>query len=306
MRLTLQTVSTRDGLELPGLLYEPRRKTRKAVIFLHGNGDSSVFYPVERTNGFAKALTRAGWAFFPFNNRGAHYVKRLPVKRGHRVGHMEFGTAYEVIRDCVHDIDAAIAFLRRRGYREFYLAGHSTGANKICVYDYLKRGRSNSVRGYIMLAPGDDVGIYYQALGRKTFFTLHKTAKKMMRKKSWRRKLVPHKLLGYPMSWQSLYDTINPDGDYNCFPFLEALGHAKLSRQPLFRYLRAIRKPALAILGEYDEYCYGKVSKIVEKVRGLCVRQPNMQWRILYGADHGFHKKEPALMRAVTQWLKTR
>lgn len=303
MRLTLQTVSTRDGLSLPGLLYEPLRKTRKAVIFLHGNGDSAVFYNVARMNGMAGDFTRAGYAFFPFNNRGAHFIKRLRVKKGRKVKYAEFGVAYEIIRDCVYDIDAAIAFLRRQGYREFYLMGHSTGANKICVYDWLKRGRRNPVRGYILFSPGDDVGIYYKELGGKVFRSLLKQARARARKKG-RRTLVPHELVGHLMSWASLYDTINPDGDYNVFPFLEALGQFKLSRRPLFRYVRAIRQPTLAILGEYDEYCYGKVSKIAEKVRSLCIRQPNLQWRVLRGADHGFHKKEPALMRAVAQWLK--
>jgi poly(3-hydroxybutyrate) depolymerase len=32
-----------DGVALSGLLFEPRRRTKRAVIFLHGTGGASVF-----------------------------------------------------------------------------------------------------------------------------------------------------------------------------------------------------------------------------------------------------------------------
>jgi len=44
MQTNLIQFSTTDHLLLPGLLYEPKQKTKKAAIFLHGNGSASVFY----------------------------------------------------------------------------------------------------------------------------------------------------------------------------------------------------------------------------------------------------------------------
>ena len=54
------------------------------------------------------------------------------------------GCAYERIRDCVLDIDGAVRELRRRGYRDITLIGHSTGANKIAVYDSLQAAQPAS------------------------------------------------------------------------------------------------------------------------------------------------------------------
>ena len=70
-----------DGVELPGLLYEPASPTKSAVVWLHGTGGASVF-DSKRTNLLAAQFVSRGLAFLPFNNRGAHVLKRLRVRRG--------------------------------------------------------------------------------------------------------------------------------------------------------------------------------------------------------------------------------
>jgi pimeloyl-ACP methyl ester carboxylesterase len=57
--------------------------------------------------------------------------------------------------------------LRRRGYRDITLIGHSTGANKIAVYDHYKP--RNSIKRYVLLGGGDDTGILYEHLGPRRF-----------------------------------------------------------------------------------------------------------------------------------------
>ena len=73
MKTELTHFITPDGLRLPGLLYEPipALKTDLAVIYLHGNGSSSVIYGHEMHNTLAAKLVKTGVAYFPFNNRGA-------------------------------------------------------------------------------------------------------------------------------------------------------------------------------------------------------------------------------------------
>src|SRR5262245_22467603 len=127
---------TEDGLNLPGLLFEPQKKSKKAVIYLHGNGSSSVFYDEDEVNSLAQELNKKDVAFFPFNNRGAHYMKTFRVTNSAEESRQTYGTSYELIRDCIQDIDGAVAFVQSQGYEELYLMGISTGANKICVYDY--------------------------------------------------------------------------------------------------------------------------------------------------------------------------
>lgn len=281
-----------DGAPLAGLLFEPRRATTRAAIFLHGTGGASVFES-KRTNPLAAVFTREGIAYFPFNNRGAHLVRRV----GRDLG----GSAHERIRDCVFDIDGAVRELRRRGYRDLTLIGHSTGANKIAVYDRYK-ARTN-VRRYVLLAGGDDTGLMYQQLGPARFRRSLEKARAMIKAKRGD-ELVPRSISTLPLSWRAFYDVANPDGDYNVFPFLEVLRNVRLSRRPRFRHLRGIRKSALFLYGEHDEYCYGDVSGCVRILADVLGPRPNVELAIVKDADHGFSGKEEELGRLIAEWMR--
>jgi len=56
------------------VLYEPKRASKRVVVWLHGMG-ASVFES-RRTNLLAEVFGRRGMAFFPFNNRGSGVVRR--------------------------------------------------------------------------------------------------------------------------------------------------------------------------------------------------------------------------------------
>jgi pimeloyl-ACP methyl ester carboxylesterase len=281
---------TDDGVSLAGLLYAPKRTTR-AIVFLHGTGGSSVFES-KRTNTMAEAFLGAGIAYFPFNNRGAHVMRR--------VGGTLVGCAFERIRDCVYDIDAALRELRRRGYRDITLVGHSTGANKIAVYDHYKR--RNFVRRYVLLGGGDDTGMVYEKLGARRFASALMTARERIRARRGE-ELVPSALYDLPMSWRAFYDMANPDGDYNVFPFLEVLRGVRLSRRPRFRYVRAIRKPAFFLYGENDEYAIESTSRCVGVLADAIGPKPNIEMAIIGEADHSFGGKEEELAQSIIAWV---
>jgi pimeloyl-ACP methyl ester carboxylesterase len=277
-----------DGIPLSGLLYEPRRRSTRVAVFLHGTGGASVFTS-RRTNLLAEVFTRAGVAFFPFDNRGSHLVRRM----GRDLG----GMAFEKIRDCVFDIDGALSELRARGYRDFTLIGHSTGANKVAVYDHRKP--RNRVQRYVLLAGGDDTGAFYAQLGARRYAAALAKARERIHARRGD-ELVPPALSSLPMSWRSFYDMANPNGDYNVFPFLEVLREVRLSRHPRFRHVRAIRKPALILYGENDEYCYGDVPRCVSILAE--VAGPKTELAIMAGADHGFSGVERELGDLIVEW----
>jgi len=287
-----------DGVALSGLLFEPAKRSRRAAIFLHGTGGASVF-DSRRTNLLAREMLARGIAWFPFNNRGSHVVRRLRTRRKSALG----GMAFEVIRECVHDIDGAVRELRRRGYRNLYLVGHSTGANKVVVYN-LRKPR-NPVRGYVLLGGGDDTGLLYEQLGARRFRTALETARAKIRGGEGDR-LVPDSLTPLPpmMSWRSFYDMANPDGDYNVFPFLEVLRGVRLSRKPRFRHLRALRKPTLILYGDRDEYCYGDVGACVAVLADAVAERPNIEIAVMSDADHGFTGREGELGALIAGWVK--
>lgn len=281
-----------DGAPLAGLLFEPKRRTKRAAIFLHGTGGASVFES-KRTYLLAEVFTRAGIAWFSFNNRGAQIVRRL----GRELG----GMAFERIRECVFDVDGAVRELHRRGYRDLTLVGHSTGANKIAVYDHYKR--RSRVKRYVLLAGGDDTGLLYQQLGRRRFFAAIEKARERIRERRGH-ELVPPSLASLPMSWRAFYDVANPNGDYNVFPFLEILRDLRLSRRPRFRYLRGIRKPALFLYGENDEYCYGDVRRCVAILSEALGPKTNVEVAILADADHGFSGREGEVGGVIVRWME--
>ncbi len=272
-----------DGVALAGVLYEPERASKRVVIWLHGMG-ASVFES-RRTNLLAEVFVGKGIAFFPFNNRGSGIVRRA----GNDLG----GAAFERIRDCVADIDGAIRELWRRGYRDITLAGHSTGANKIAVYDHYKP--RNRAKRYVLIAGGDDTGLLYKQLGGRRFRALLMKAKAKQRGQELAPPIAGQTL----MSWRAFYDVANPNGDYNVFPFYEVMSGTKLSRRP-FRYIRAIRKPSLYLYGDRDEYCFDDVPRCVAILANYL--DDHAEIAVIKDAGHGFDGKEGELGMIICDW----
>lgn len=288
---------TEDGLTLPGLLYEAKN-SKKIAIFLHGNGSSSVFYGKSKYKDLPEELNNKNISLLKFNNRGANVIKRLDVKKNGDVERKRFGCAYEIIKECVFDIDGALKFVKSLGYEEFYLIGVSTGANKICVYNHFKP--ENEFSKYALICGGDDTGIYHNILGTKTFFEILEKSK--YKNENGEGEEISPELLKFNeiFSYQGFYDIANPDGDYNCFPFSEALGVAKLSTKPLFRYYKEINKPSTVIYGDNDEYAYGQSSKLVKI---LSLLKPEFKYEVIKGADHGFTGKQNELATLISENL---
>lgn len=305
MKLELGSFVATDSVKLPGLLYMPEKPTKKVVVWVHGM-NTGVFYNTTWINALGKALTERGIAFFAFNNRGADNDKRLrlaeeaiPDEEG---GRFQGGTYFEKIADCVADIDGAVEWLRERGFEEFYLAGHSTGANKICVYDNL--AKYNPFSKYVLAGPGDDVGIFFSELGPKRFWAALKQAAKITKDE-------PHKIMPkysgmHPFSAQSTWDILNPDGTYNTFPFYEAKTE-RLGSKELFKEYRAITKPTLVIYGEQDEYTFtgggakGALDLFIAQTTNQMLKVNDFM--LVPFADHSFHGAEQDFAEKVAEWL---
>lgn len=299
-RTRLVRFESQDRLLLSGLLYEPRsRRARSLVIWLHGNGDSSVFTSA-RTQVLGEVLSSSGIAFLPFDNRGSHMLKTFRRRtRGGRE-RVEIGMARELIRDAVHDIRGAVRFARGLGYSRIHLAGHSTGANKICVYH--SKTRKREVSSNILVAGGDDAGLYREELGRKRYGSVLERARRAVAAGRGE-KLIPAGISPFPLSWSSLLDTIDPEGDYNVFPFREGLTGESWSRGPLFAPLRRLREPTLAIYGSEDEFCFGDVPGCVRLLEQHAPRE-GFETAILEGADHGFSGQADRLGEAMVSWAR--
>jgi pimeloyl-ACP methyl ester carboxylesterase len=296
---------TTDGIGLPGLLFRPDKDTKKAAVWLHGMGDNAVFYKPDAINGLARALADKGIALLAFHNRGAHgkkslkYVdETLPEEDRRYPG----GTYYELIADCVHDIDGAAALLEGRGFSELYLAGLSTGANKICAY-HARAGR-NPFGKYVLAAPGDDTGLKFTELGAQKFWSALKYAARHVSEEPFR--IMPKYTGMYPFSARSAKDVLDPDGDYNTFPYYEAV-HGRIGTKTLFKEYKAIDRPALVIMGEDDEYLRhaggaDRVVKILmEHTSNAMLKK--VDFTVVPGADHAFSGHQAQFAKLVADWL---
>jgi pimeloyl-ACP methyl ester carboxylesterase len=305
MNLSHIRIITEDKLMLAGHLYEPDIKSNKAIIWLHGNGGGNVFDSVEKFGTLAENFTDNNYSLFAFNNRGAMQVHTTRVEEFDEEGkpikkYIKSGTGYEVIKECVLDIDAAIEKLKSLGYNDFALAGVSTGANKICVYNHFKP--ENEISKYILIAGGDDTGIYYQMMGGfKYKWYLNKARKKVEKGKGM--ELAPMSVMGKHYSWRGIFDILNPDGDYNCFPYNEIMFNLKLSTREHFDYFKRITKPSIVIYGEFDEYTPRSTTECVDILKEAVKGRSNFEFSIIPDGTHGFEGKENELANAIINWL---
>ncbi|MDB5185306.1 MAG: hypothetical protein JWN38_1114 [Candidatus Saccharibacteria bacterium] len=299
-------LTTTDGLLLPGLLYTPVKDTTRVAIWLHGMGDSGVFYTPRRITALAEALTARGIALLAFNNRGAHNAKRLryadKTAPQAELGY-QGGSFYERIEDCVADIDGAVAYLRGGGYNRFYLVGHSSGANKIAIYDWLTK--QTPISKYVLASPGDDIGLWRQELGSRRYEgALVQSSELMAVGKPLR--VMPKYSGMHPYSAQSTHELLDANGPYNNFPYYEATV-GRLGTKPLFQEFAAIKTPLLVIVGDQDQYLatVGGAAQAIQLLKqhtNPAIAQQS-SYQVVANADHSFHDAEDAFAGVVAKWL---
>ena len=292
-------LSTSDGLRLPGLFFQAPH-SHKVCIFLHGTGGASVFYDEQKLSCLAASLYSQGISLLAFNNRGAEVIHRFSMYDAYKNKTIIFGgSAYELLKDTVLDIDGAITFLKTRGCAEFILLGHSTGANKVCVYDHYKE--ENEIKAYVLIAGGDDTGLWYRDLGEEKYRDLLQKSKEKIAAGSGLEIVTSEEMHGFVMSYQSVYDMLNSDGDYNVFPFLEYGKEISISKsQELFSYYKAIRRPVCAIYGSEDAYLPTNKSWVKESLTKFC---PTASYIEIYEADHSFRGDEEKLASRITDFI---
>lgn len=285
---------SKDGLNLPGLLFPAN--SDKVAIFIHGNGSSSVFYYNDYS--LPRELLKKGISTLMFNNRGAHLIHKLDKYDDNQITRSKYGMAYEMIREVVLDVDGALDYLKAKGFKKFYLIGGSTGANKIVVYNKYKP--KNPFDAYVLIAGGDDLGVYFNKLGREGYQELIKDSKEKIEKGKGD-EIVKQLLPDYFFSYKSFFDIANPEGDYNIFPYFDYFLKLKLTKKKLFNEFSLINKSSLIIYGEDDEYAWGKVDDVVELLKSI---KPEFTYKVIKKADHKFNNQIVYLAKVVADWLE--
>jgi pimeloyl-ACP methyl ester carboxylesterase len=124
----LVQTTTRDGLRLDGAYRAPSGSEPPAVgvdafCLVHGTGGS--FYSSVLFDHLADRLLALGCGVLRVNTRGHGLMSTAATTRGP----LRQGAAYELVKDCTHDLAAWVEWLRQRAPR-VGLIGHSLGAVK--------------------------------------------------------------------------------------------------------------------------------------------------------------------------------
>ena len=254
---------------LDGFWTTAKKRRGSLLIFVHGMG--SNLYKSRFKKAWMRLGPTDGWDVLSFNNRGC-----------------EGGVASENFRDCLADIDAALAFAKAEGYRNIVLLGHSTGCQKI-VYHYHRR-KPSQVKGLILAALGDDHAIARRDLGAD-FARWLRRAKELVAKGEGDTRM-PAKCLGFTAK-----------------RFLSAVDPAQ-TEAGLFhldgplRIFRNLTLPLLAVFPEEEQYACIPVEVAAARLARV-TGSKQFKSIIIPKADHSFHGREDACVRACLKWLKT-
>ena len=280
--MSLVHLETRDGVGLDGVVAEPRRRRRAALVWVHGLG--SVFSSGQPLiHEVSARLNAAGVGYFKFNNRGHGVVAR----RGKRLA----GAAFERFGQSVEDIRAMVTFARARGYRRVILAGHSTGANK--VLHYAARARDRRVSGIILLGPISDVAGEAKRVGARELTRRVAAAERIARQDPMA--LVPREW-GY-WSAQRYISLYRPREIEDVFPYY----------RPNARWaaLRSVRLPIAAIVGDRDEFLDRPAREVIDAFRRNATRARSFTGAVVPGARHGFQNRERELAELLVRWIRS-
>lgn len=269
----------RDGVRLNGILFG--KGSGDCVIFVHGM-ESSLF--TNTSFAFASA-SRRGSAFFTFNNRGNGSVSSFRKMTGRKKTRIIAGTYLERFEDSVYDIEGAIDAMRRLGFRNFILCGHSTGCQKVMYYQYRKRDRR--IKALVLLGPCDDYNMHRKRLGRK-----YAKVSGLCRRLAGERKgnIFIGDASGF--SAQRLDSVLN----------LGRVEARLLNYDGPLKEFGALTVPILAVFGSDEENVVKPVRKYLEI---LDIRSSSRRFRglMIDGANHSFENREAELVGRVNEWI---
>jgi pimeloyl-ACP methyl ester carboxylesterase len=250
-----------DGFWLPGARKHPR-----LLIFVHGMGGN--FYRSMFRKQLMLHAQPAGFDMLLFNNRGA-----------------EKDVAIEHFHDCLEDLDAALAFAKRKDYRSVALIGQSTGCQKIAYHQALRK--NPLVKAIILAAIGDDLAISRRDLG-----------KDHARWIAWAKQLVK----------TGKGETILPKcNNFSARRFLSVADTKNIEARlfdfsgPMTHY-RRLTLPVLALLPEKEQYACIPVPEM-EKILRRKSQSRAFASITIPDADHSFTGCEISASRAVFGWL---
>lgn len=280
---------TQDGLVLPGV-HLPAPQKRAVLIWVPGLGGAFTSH-LARTEQLAKELGRQGVGLGVFNTRGSYTVAHLKTAYGKSHKRIAAGEAFERFADCVLDLDAMVRTMKQFGYRKIFLAGHSTGANKVAYYGARTKQK---LAGTILLGPVSDIPTLRHELGSR-FFPLVNRARAMVRQGRGD-ELLPARLAGtWFWSARRFISLAVPKQAEDTFPYYDA-------KRP-FPWVKHWRTPLSVVLGGKDEFLDRPARAVLQAFDRQCTGLADYDSYLVPDAEHSFDSHSTSLARHLAQWV---
>jgi pimeloyl-ACP methyl ester carboxylesterase len=288
MKTSLHTISTEDGLQLHGVLYQPEEKTDIVLVHVHGMGGN--FYENKFTENLAKTLTDNGIAFFPFNNRGNGSITDFVRIKNDKKDFVTYGTTNEKFEDSPLDIQAGIDFVKEKGFTKIHLSGHSLGAPKVAYYASKTKENLQSI---IFLSPADMLGL---AREDKDQFEKEITNAKKMIEDGKGDELLPEYVWGdYLLKANTYINLFGDESETAIFNFHNKdLGFETISK---------IDEPILTIMGRKDDVAIIPIEEIMEIMEKEAISSPRSETKILGDSNHIYQGYEQELADVLKDWI---
>ncbi|MEK7156489.1 MAG: alpha/beta fold hydrolase [Patescibacteria group bacterium] len=226
-------IVTPKKIILNGLWFGPA-KPKRVIVWVHGLG-SSMFSKL----GIVDELVDKKTAVLMFNNRGHSKVVSVATTKGKGI---LAGSAHEKFIDCADDIQGVVNFVRRRGVKNVFLVGHSTGCQKSMFWGH-KKGKG--VKSIVLLAPIDDRSAEVHVRGKKKVEELLTRARELMGSGK-RTHLVSQGTDSNLFNAQRYISLCSGKGPEAMFSYAQAKGSSQI--------VRSVRLPILAVFAEDDEF----------------------------------------------------
>lgn len=287
----LEEVITKDGLLLQGLVSLPKEGSKTVLVWVHGLTGSFYGNKTLLTT-LSTKLAEENVAFASFNTRGHDMIagfKKITDVSKNSFTYATIGAGYEVFEECIDDIDAVIAWFLARGYTKVFLAGHSSGANKVSYFQGTTK--HPHVAGVVLLSPMSD-RLYPGVDGAKK-----------QKAQDLSRTLLDngkgdelHSSFGYfPMTAKRFASLSTPRSQEDQF------GYGDIP--PYMPEYSKIKAPLLVVLANDDEYKDRPILEIKE-VFDNASESLSYESKIIEGATHGFEGKIFEVVSIISRFIK--
>ena len=285
----LTEIVTKDKLIHQGIFFRPKKAGKKAILWVHGL--TSTFYGgIAMLEAFAQGCQEERIGFASFNNRGHDMItgiRKLDKRKKKGYSSVLGGAAMEKFKGCVYDIDAGVSFLVRQGYSEIILAGHSTGANKVCYY--AGNRRDPRVAAVVLAGPlSDRLG-----QGPRELKTKRDAMMELVREGKGDEPVFGYDF--FPMTPRRFLSIYASNTSEDTFDYGD-------SKPKLIAFSR-IRQPMLVLVGESDEHLDRPAKQLLD-VFAHHTRSHQYQSIIIPAALHSFNGKEQEVVSSILRWVR--